>query len=297
MGFLGTGPGSSPMRWQYCPFSVQTNCPPQGCGWQIKSNLFYNNTASPPLIVSASGTPGTQLPCPDDGLHLPPLSLNPSDNNITGVDPQINATTLIPTSAYSPVCGAGTYGSDIGAVACPAKPELLTDGGFESGAFGSGWTKAATNCDASCPGGDCDTFDTTIVHGGSKSAKMVSIGACRPIAIGDASIYTGFQQILGGLTVGRIYRFSGYIYSTSGTGNVLITQSPITASNTYCNTTWGSGFMGSPDTLCDIGTPALSVGWQYFSSVFQAENATTTLTLIFSNGASDTIYLDDLSVK
>lgn len=97
---------SAAIRFRRCPEA-----------WALDHNLFWQNARD----ISGAPDPGGANGCATVGY-------GPGD--IVGLDPLLDPVTLAPL-AGSPVCGAGSDGSDIGAVPCsggsvPAAPTNLT---------------------------------------------------------------------------------------------------------------------------------------------------------------------------
>lgn len=186
---------------------------------------------------------------------------------------------------YSNAFPTGGNGVDIGATEL-----MVSDGGFESGAFGTGWTDDGTGL-----------IDTIQKRSGTYSLRLVNAGALTGFGIGSA----GITQTLSNLTVGTVYRIDGYALVTdsaiwSSGDTLLVVQDPASVANTYCNTSYYLGLTGSSnDTICELaGLNNLVVGgFVPFSLVFRAENSTTTLRFMLYGAYSANLWLDDFTVR
>ncbi|MCX6804313.1 MAG: hypothetical protein NTY48_07165 [Candidatus Diapherotrites archaeon] len=140
--------------------------------------------------------------------------------------------------------------------------EILTNGGEEapySSGIATGWSADGA--------GVTPTQETTIVHGGSSSQKIIT-----------TQQYTGLYQSLS-LTNGTTYLVSGWAYISSGTPYVLVQQ-----------------MGGAWPSYGNTALPSISSQWQYFR--FYASSASYASPGLRENclGAT-TWYIDDVSIK
>lgn len=164
---------------------------------------------------------------------------------------------------------------------------MLSDGGFESGAFGTG--KAQVDGACACT---VATISNTYANGGTYSAKMVWEDCIDTLS----SSCKGFYYDLTNLTVGETYQFQGDCYvpeAASGTyweGRIF----SVTSANPSCN----FEATGSQCDICKIPVANCTGGWHPFSCTFYAE-ATSHRVRFRTQQSTDswTLYLDNLKLR
>lgn len=208
---------------------------------------------------------------------------NPSGLNLDGTDDYVSVTdsaSLRLTNKFSIsawvksssnsryILSKNTYNLSLNSSGNPqftmydySSTEKLTNGGFEapySGGLATGWTG----------GSGTPSQETTIVHDGGSSQKVVSSGG-----------FAGVNQTLT-LTNGRTYMVSGWVYVASGQISVAVQQ------------------INSPFASYGSATASATSSWQFVQfTAFAATYGSTVGLRVYDTGAAATYYLDGFSMR